>query len=142
MKKDFDNLTFTRPMKEHLNRVISFVKELKCELREIPVVVEIISTINRCHENCKLYETQYSWEPWKRTMGYYIVHCVEKDELVAILHSVMKDSETGEMKDITPFLDDRSTNIFAELSYVNDEYLSNENGWDVWEYQIIKLKGN
>jgi hypothetical protein len=46
------------------------------------------------------------------------------------------------MKDITPFLDDRSTNIFAELSYVNDEYLSNENGWDVWEYQIIKLKGN
>lgn len=54
-------------------------------------------------------------------LGYYFLQEVATEHLVAILHSVVR-RENGQLIDITPFDDERPSNMFAILKNQEPNY--------------------
>lgn len=63
-------------------------------------------------------------------LGYYFLQEVATENLVAILHSVVR-RENGQLIDITPFDDERPVNVFAILKNQEPNYSVQE----IWSHQ-------
>lgn len=58
-------------------------------------------------------------------LGYYFLQDLDSDRIIAILHSVVR-TESGNLVDITPFLDDRKINMFAVCNNQVPDYTRQE----------------
>jgi len=74
---------------------------------------------NNCHNNVDKYVNMYGGI---KISGYYLVYDIDYERLIAIRHSIWKNSY-GEVIDITPFSDGRKWNVFVE-SDKNETYIN------------------
>jgi very-short-patch-repair endonuclease len=87
---------------------------LKVKLNVKPNCLE-----NNCHNNVDKYVAMYGGI---KISGYYLVYDIDYERLIAIRHSIWKNSH-GEVIDITPFSDGRKWNLFIE-SNKNETYIN------------------
>lgn len=100
-------------------QLINFARSINCcWLGHVPVTPKPHCKEWDCHNNSLRYISLYGGE---RLLGYYFLKEVATENLVAILHSVVR-RENGQLIDITPFDDERPINMFAILKNQEPNY--------------------
>ncbi len=97
----------------------SLLNFVSTDFLKITIIPKPHCTEWNCHNNVLQYVSLYGG---KRILGYYFIKEIETNKIIAIKHSVWKNTY-DKIIDITPFSDNRNYNIFLQYDSAIESYI-------------------